>query len=123
MSADNPQLIQLSPNSNCSAAGSGDVNNSTLVQFMTPPNQLVCWSIMVSMSAKTMELNSDNCCRSDYVNCDGALVTFKKGLTVTYQPSSGDVYYVLLSGNIVDSGKTYSFNNLVIYASGEPETD
>ena len=70
-----------------------------------------------------MELNDDNCCRPEYVDCDGAVVTFKKGLTVIYEPSSGDAYYVLLSGKIVDTGKTYSFNNLVIYVSNGVETD
>ena len=122
MPAGKPQLMQLTPNSNCSAVGSGDINNSTLVQFMTPPNQLVCWSTMVSMATKTMMLANDNCCKQDYIHCDGALVTFQKGLKITYQPSSGG-YCVLLSGTIVDTGQTYSYNNLAIYVSTVAEAE
>lgn len=121
MPAGKPQLMQLTPNSSCSAVCSGDINNSTLMQFITAPTQLVCWSTMVSMAATTTKLNDDNCCQPEYVNCDGAMVTFKEGLTVTYEPS-GDAYYVLLSGKIVDTGKTYSFNNLAIYVSTIVET-
>ena len=121
MQSGKPQLMQLTPNSNCSAVGSGDINNSTVIEFMSPPSQLVCWSTVVSVAFKTMILPNDNCCRQDYLHCDGALVTFQKGLTITYQPS-GDGYYVLLNGKIVDAGQTYNFNNLAIYVSTVVET-
>ena len=109
--------MPLTPNTNCSVFWSGDLNYTTLVEFMTPPSQLVCWSTTVSAAASREELNEDKCCQPENVNCDGAAVTFKEGLTVTYQPSSGSGYYIFLSGKIVDTGQTYTLNNMAIYMS------
>ena len=113
MTADKPQIVPLTPHSNCSTVGSGDANNSTLIQFVSSPNAVVCWSVMVSTSTKTRRLSHDTVC---------AGVIFKQGLTVTYEPSGDGAYFVLLSGQIVDAGKTYPFHDLVIYTSAGVET-
>src|SRR5207253_101848 len=109
---DNTQTIQLTPNSNCATTGSGDVNNSTEVQFYVTPN-VVCWTVVVSIAFRTMVLKAD-------IDC--AVVTYKQGLTVTYAPSSGGAYVVLLSGEIVDKGETYTYTDMVIYMSAGVET-
>src|SRR5207253_7122992 len=69
-----PQLTQLTPNSNSSAVGLGDVNNSTLLQFMTPPNKISYWSAMTSDALRPVVLSAD---------IGNAVVTFKQGLTIS----------------------------------------
>jgi hypothetical protein len=103
-----PQVTQLTPNSNCSAVGSGDINNSTLVQFMSPPNKIPWWTTMASDALMPVVLSAD---------IGNAIVTFKQGLTVTYRATTGNSYFVFLSGNIVDSGTVYPANGTVIYTS------
>ena len=111
--ASNTQLTTLTPNSNCSASGSGDVNNSTTVQFMAPPNGIAWYTTLVSNAIKSTTLAND---------IGNAVVTFKAGLTVTYAPSGGGgAYNVLLSGDIVDNGAKYTFAGAVIYMSTAAE--
>lgn len=103
----NSQTTQLTPNCSSSAVGSGDVNGTTSVQFMTP--SLECWSCEVSAAFTDAELPAD-------INCGP---TLKQGLTVKYVPTGGGTYYVLLNGEIVDDGQSYDFPGIVIYISGE----
>lgn len=107
VSASVPQLTTLTPNSNCSAVGSGDVNNSTLMQFMTPANKVPYWSAMASEALSPVVLPADT---------GNAVVTFKQGLTVSFH-AVGAVYYVFLNGKIVDNGTAYPFTGAVIYTS------
>jgi hypothetical protein len=108
ITASPPQLTTLTPNSNCSAIGSGDVNNSTLVQFMSPPNGIQWWTAMTSDALRPVVLSAD---------IGNATVTFKQGLAISYLPASGKLYYVLVNGNIVDSSTVYPFINAVVYVS------
>ncbi|HEX8457915.1 MAG TPA: hypothetical protein VF656_11510 [Pyrinomonadaceae bacterium] len=101
-----PQVVQLTPNSNSSALGSGDINNSTLVQFMSPPNVIPWWTAMTSNALRPVMLSADT---------GNAVVTFKQGLTISYLASGGSSYYVLLNGNIVDSNTNYTFTNALLY--------
>jgi hypothetical protein len=107
VSASAPQLTTLTPNSNCSAVGSGDINNSTLMQFMTPANKIPYWNAMASEALSPVVLPADT---------GNAIVTFKQGLTVSYY-AAGAAYYVFLNGKIVDSGTVYPFTGAVIYTS------
>ena len=104
----NTQLTALTPNSNCSAAGSGDANNSTLVQFMAPPNGVAWFTTSVSSAVTTSTLGADQ---------GNGVVTFQAGLTVMYAPLSGGGYNVLLSGKIKDGSSIYTFTGQVIYMS------
>lgn len=104
----NSQTTALTPNSNCTAVGSGDTNNSTSVQFYAPPNGVAWWTTGVSSAATSTTLPAD---------IGNSVVTFKQGLTVRYLPGGGGSYNVILSGNIVDSGTVYTFTSQVIYMS------
>ena len=104
----NTQLTALTPNSNCSAAGSGDANNSTLVQFMAPPNGVAWFTTSVSSAVTTSTLGADQ---------GNGVVTFQAGLTVMYAPLSGGGYNVLLSGKIKDGSSIYTFTGQMIYMS------
>ncbi|HEX8457913.1 MAG TPA: hypothetical protein VF656_11500 [Pyrinomonadaceae bacterium] len=105
----NSQTTPLTPNSNCTAVGSGDTNNSTTVQFYSPQNGIVWWTAAVSSALKTAVLSGD---------IGNAVVTFKQGLTVTYAATgTGGAYNVFLSGNIVDNGSLYTFAGSVVYMS------
>lgn len=103
-----PQITQLTPNSNSSAVGSGDINNSTLIQFMSPPNKTAWWTTMTSDALMPVVLSAD---------IGNAVVTFKQGLTVTYRATTGNSYFVYVNGNIVDSNTVYSMSGTVIYTS------
>jgi hypothetical protein len=47
-----------------------------------------------------------------------AIVTFKKGMTLTYQASgTSGVYNVFMNGDIVDNGNVYSFTGAIVYQS------
>jgi hypothetical protein len=105
----NSQTTALSPNSNCTAVGSGDSNNTTTVQFYAPPNGIAWWISAVSTAFTSAVLSDD---------IGNAIVTFKKGLTVRYLPSgSAGAYNVLLTGTIIDGGTTYNYSGSVIYMS------
>jgi hypothetical protein len=105
----NSQTTALTPNSNCTAVGSGDTNNSTTVQFYSPQNGVVWWTAVVSNALKTASLGGD---------IGNAVVTFKQGLTLTYAPTgTAGAYNILLSGNITDNGSLYTFAGSVVYMS------
>jgi hypothetical protein len=104
----NSQTTQLTPNSNCVAVGSGDSNNSTAVQFFAPPNGIAWWSTSVGAANTSAQLGADQ---------GNAVVTFQKGLTVTYRPLGGGGYNVTLSGNITDGSTVYTYTGQVIYQS------
>lgn len=108
LTASPPQLTTLTPNSNSSAVGSGDINNSTLVQFMSPPNSIQWWTAMTSDALLPAVLSRD---------IGNATVTFKKGLSIAYYATSGGAYYVFMNGDIVDNGTIYSFTNQIVYTS------
>lgn len=103
-----PQLTTLTPNSNSSAIGSGDINDSTLVQFMTPPNAIQLWTAMTSDALKPAVLSRD---------MGNGTVTFKQGMSISFYPTSGGAYYVFMNGNIVDNDTNYTFTNQVVYTS------
>src|SRR6185312_5613852 len=104
----NTQITALTPNSNCSAAGSGDANNSTIVQFMAPPNGVAWFTTTVSAAVTSSVLGADQ---------GNGVVTFQSGLTVRYAPLSSGGYNVLLSGKITDGSSVYTFTGQVIYMS------
>jgi hypothetical protein len=105
----NSQTTALTPNSNCTAVGSGDVNNSTTIQFYSPQNIFVWWTAVVSNAIKSAVLAAD---------IGNAVVTFKQGLTLTYVAGgTSGAYNVFLSGNIVDNGSLYTFAGSVVYMS------
>src|SRR2546421_8736463 len=78
------QTTQLTPNSNCIAAGTGDPNNTTNVAFDSPQNVFTWWTGTVSAAFKTATLAAD---------MGNAIVTFKKGITLTYQASGTSGVY------------------------------
>lgn len=103
------QVTQLTPNSNCIASGTGDPNNTTNVAFDSPQNAFTWWTGTVSSSLKTATLGAD---------MGNAIVTFKKGMTLTYQASgTSGVYNVFMNGDIVDNGNVYSFTGAIVYQS------
>jgi len=103
------QVTQLTPNSNCGAAGTGDANNTTNVAFMSPQNGLTWWTGTVSAAFSQATLAQDQ---------GNAIVTFKKGITLTYQASgTAGAYNVFMSGTIVDNGNAYNFTGAVVYQS------
>ncbi|HWS53783.1 MAG TPA: hypothetical protein VN228_06645 [Pyrinomonadaceae bacterium] len=108
LSAGNTQTTALTPNSNCTAVGSGDSNDTTAIAFMSPQNGFAYWSPSVAITAPKAVNATDK---------GNAIVTFTKGLTVTLQQSSGGVYSVFVSGDIIDNGTLYSFINQIIYMS------
>jgi hypothetical protein len=101
------QTTQLTANSNSTASGSGDTNQSTQIRFMSPANSTVWWLPSVSNALQQQVLPND-------VGNDS--VTFVKGLTVNFLSQGGTAYMVTLTGKIRDkvSGEA-SFNGLVIY--------
>lgn len=87
----------LTPNSNCRATASGDPTDDTQLLFMYA-DRIPYWSPIVNSSTK--EITNDRDRGND-------VVTFTKGLRVTYTPLFNGYYTVLVDGEIVDSGSTY----------------
>jgi hypothetical protein len=108
MKSGNLQTTSLTPNSNCNASGSGDVNDSTTVQFYAPPNGVAWWTAMVSIGSGPAVLAND---------IGNGIVTFKQGLTVTLVPLNGGAYNVAVTGKIVDNGVTHTIPGQVVYMS------
>ena len=101
------QTTQLTANSNCTAIGSGDANQSTQIRFMSPANSTVWWMPTVSNAQTTVTLPN---------NVGNDTVTFEKGLTVTFTAQSSTAYNVTLSGKIKDAvSGTATFQGMVIY--------
>lgn len=103
----NTQLTPLTLNSNCSASGSGDTNDTTTVQFMSPPNGIAWYTTLVSRATPQTTLGTD---------VGNGVVTFKAGLQVRLVPAGG-TYNVLLFGDIIDNGNKSTFTGSVIYMS------
>jgi hypothetical protein len=102
---------QLTPNSNATATASGDVNDTTQCSFLYN-NLIPYWSPSVGSGNTTATLGMDR---------GNAVVTFMKGLTVTYIALAGKNYTLTLSGNITDSGTIYQLNkSLGIFTSRVP---
>jgi hypothetical protein len=102
------QTTQLTPNSNCSATGSGDPNNSTTVAFMAPKNGTQWFTLTVSQGNPTASLGQD---------AGNGIVIFKKGLEAALAPSGETGYNVLLTGKIQDNNVMYKFNGMIVYVS------
>lgn len=94
----------LTPNANSVTQATGDANNQTSItfQFQARTNY---WMPFVNTSSTTAVLAKDT---------GNGVVTFKAGLTVTYQPLSTGYYNVLLDGQIVDSNTVYNFTGAVL---------
>lgn len=108
------QVTQLTPNSNCIASGTGDANNTTNVAFDSPQNVFTWWTGTVSSSLKTATLGAD---------MGNAIVTFQKGMTLTYQASgTSGAYNVFMNGNILDNGNLYTFTGAIVYQSSGAAT-
>ncbi|MBK9941477.1 MAG: hypothetical protein U0Z44_20015 [Kouleothrix sp.] len=88
----------LTPNSNALANASGDKTDDTQLAFVYN-NTITYWSPSLSSSNTTAVNDRDR---------GNAVVTFKKGLTVEYLPQAGGSYLVTVTGDIVDSGSTYT---------------
>ncbi|PXX47039.1 hypothetical protein [Undibacterium pigrum] len=102
----------LTPNSNSVAIASGDINNQTGVAFQFQ-GRVTYWNPSVSTSATTATLAND---------IGNGVVTYKKGLTVTYQPLQTAFYNVLLDGQVVDSGTLYNFTGAVLGTFARKDT-
>ncbi|MEM7481910.1 MAG: hypothetical protein AAF481_12115 [Acidobacteriota bacterium] len=88
----------LTPNSDSVATASGDVNDTTQLQFQYN-NSITYWAPSVTSSSGPAELGAD---------VGNSVVTFMKGLTVTYNALSGGMYNVLCSGKIKDGNTIYN---------------
>jgi hypothetical protein len=102
------QTTPLTPNSNCAASGSGDTNNSTTVQFYSPPDGIAWWTGSVSSGSLSAVLAGD---------IGDSQVTYRKGLTLAYVPAGIGAYNVILTGDIVDNGTIYTFQAHLVYMS------
>ena len=104
------QTTPLTPNSNCSVTGTGDVNNTATVVFMSPKNETHWGTLTVSQGSPAASLNQD---------CGNGIVIFKKGLQAQLLAQGDTGFNVLLTGKIQDTGAVYTFNGMIIYiASG-----
>ncbi|SDG68563.1 hypothetical protein [Paraburkholderia phenazinium] len=102
------QTTQLTANSNSTASGSGDSNQSTQIRFMSPANSTVWWLPTVSNAITNSVLPEDT---------GNDTVTFVKGLTVTFTALGGSAYQVTLTGQIRDKvSGTANISGLVIYS-------
>lgn len=88
----------LTPNSNALASASGDQTDDTQLAFMYN-NVVAYWSPALSSSNTSVTNDRDR---------GNGVVTFKKGLMVEYLSQAGGMYTVVVTGDIVDSGSTYS---------------
>jgi hypothetical protein len=88
---------KLTPNSNCIATPSGDVNDDTQLAFQYDQN-ITYWSPAVSSGSDQAINDRDR---------GNTVVRFLQGLTVTYLPQAGGFYLVTVDGEIKDSGTTY----------------
>ncbi|MBV9773525.1 MAG: hypothetical protein JO040_06220 [Gemmatimonadetes bacterium] len=88
----------LTPNSNAVASASGDSNDDTTVAFQYN-NITTYWSPTVSSATTDVSLGA---------NRGNGVVTFVKGLTVSYLAQAAGMYTVVVSGTIVDSGSEYT---------------
>lgn len=94
----------LSPNANSVATASGDANNSTTIALQFQ-GRITYSSLSVTTGNTTVSLAADT---------GNQVVTFLKGLTVTYNPQNTTLYNILLDGNIIDSGILYQYTGFVL---------
>jgi hypothetical protein len=106
-----PHITDLSPHSRCVVTPSGDVNNTTDVQFQLFSGGVNCWNAVVSTGEAQVELPADLPCGP---------VTYRQGLKLEYRAGAIGSYLILLSGSIVDQSQPYPFTPyLVIFQSPE----
>ncbi|MFZ6681224.1 hypothetical protein [Undibacterium sp. Tian12W] len=94
----------LTPNSNSVVIASGDNRNETRIVFQFKGRENYS-TLSVSTTSTTAKLSSDT---------GNGVITFKSGLTVTYQALQTGFYSVLLDGQIVDNGVIYSIRGAVL---------
>lgn len=94
----------LTPNTNAICSPTGDANNTTNIAFYYN-NSIQYWSASVGIANTTATLASDR---------GNAVVTFEKGLTVTYTALSDGMYQISVSGTIIDSGSLYTLNGTTL---------
>jgi hypothetical protein len=87
----------LTPNSNAIAVQIADLNNDTLISYMSL--DATYWSALVS-SATTCVINNKR--------KGNGIVFFKKGLEVEYIALAGGYYTVIVTGEIKDSKIIYN---------------
>ncbi len=92
----------LTPNSNSIVTATGSDNDTTQLQFQYN-GAITYWSPSVSSASTTAILGA---------NVGNDVVTFIKGLTVTYNALAGGQYNVLLTGQIQDGNSIYPITGM-----------
>lgn len=88
---------RLTPNSNAITRATFDLNDSTYVTFFYQ-NRIPYWPVLVSIGTEKITLDA---------RLGNDVVTFRKGLTVTFNAQGANLYTVTVDGTIVDSGQRY----------------
>ncbi len=86
----------LTPNSKAVTSATGGSGQDTIIQFLT--QEVPYWTAMLSNSNTSVVLNK---------NTGNSVVTFKKGLTVTFIAQAAGEYIVTVDGKIIDGGTKY----------------
>ena len=100
----------LTPNSHAVAVKIADLNNDTLISFISL--DATYWSALVSSSTTVVTNNR---------NKGNDIVVFKSGLEVEYIAMSGGYYTVIVTGYIKDSKILYELvgKSLGIFSSAQ----
>jgi len=98
----------LTPNSNAVAVKIADLNNDTLISFMSL--DATYWSALLSSSTTTVTNNKRK---------GNGIVTFEKGLEVEYIALAEGYYMIIVTGYIIDNKITYDLvgKSLGIFSS------